>query len=53
MYYDIRDRIINRLIRFLLHYCWLDCATVRAFVAQTSPLELDMLNKERTNKNDC
>ena len=49
MYYDIRDKILNRLIRFLLHYCWLDCATVRTVVAQTSPLELDMFNKERMN----
>jgi len=47
MYYDIKHRILNRLIRFLLRYCYLDCATVRAFVAQTSPLELDMFNKER------
>ena len=49
MYYDIKHRILNQLIRFLLRYCYLDCATVRAFVVQTSPLELDTFNKERMN----
>ena len=47
MYYDIKNKIMNRLIRFLLRHCYLDSATVRNFIAQTSPLELDMLNKER------
>ena len=47
MYYDIRDRIINQLIYFLLRHCCLDYTTLRAFVAKTSPIELDMLNKER------
>lgn len=47
MYYDIKNKIMNRLIRFLLRHCYLDSATVRKFVTQISPLELDMLNKER------
>jgi hypothetical protein len=51
MYYEIRDRIVNQLIRFLLHHCCLDYGTIRAFVAKTYPTDLDMLNKERINKN--
>ncbi len=51
MYYDIKHRILNRLIRFLLRYCYLDNATLRAFIDQTSTFELDMFNKERMNEN--
>jgi len=47
MYYDIKNKIMNRLIRFLLRHCYLDSATVRNFITQIPPFELDMFNKER------
>ena len=47
IYLDLRDHIVNRLIRFLLKHCGLDMRTTRAFVQKTDFSELEILNAER------
>ena len=44
---NFRDRINNKLIRFLLDHCYLDCASVRKFVYQISNLELQTIMDEK------
>lgn len=46
-YLNVRDDIINCLIRFLLKYCCLYAGTIRAFVKKTSFSELEIMNNER------
>ena len=44
---NIRDRINNRLIRFLLRHCWLDNLTLRACINTVPRAELEHLINER------
>lgn len=47
IYLDIRDRIINCLICFLLNHCGLYTSTIRRVIKKTSYEELKVLNNER------
>ena len=47
IYLDVRDNVVNRLIRFLLKHCGLHAGTIRAFVKKTSFSELEIMNNER------
>jgi 4-alpha-glucanotransferase len=40
-------RPYNKLIRFLLNHCWIDCATLRKFVYQVSNGELQAIMDEK------
>jgi len=44
---DVRDAINNKLIRFLLNHCWIDCATLRKFVYQVPTGELQAIMNEK------
>lgn len=50
MWLDIRDRINNKLIRFLSRHCWYDSATCRLFVSKIPYKELEYYNNERVSK---
>lgn len=47
---DIRDRINNKLIRFLSRHCCYDSRTCRLMVSQIPYKELEYLNNERVSK---
>ena len=47
---DIRDKINNKLIRFLSRHCWYDSATCRLFVSKIPYKELEYYNNERVSK---
>lgn len=49
IYLDIRDRVVNRLICFLLSHCALYTSTIRQVVKKTCYGELEILNNERKN----
>ena len=53
MWLDIRDRINNKMIRFLLRHCGLDSITCRAFVRKVELLELEALIDEKRIRRDC
>lgn len=53
MWFDIRDRINNKIIRFLLRHCGLDSITCRAFVRKIELLELEALIDEKRIRRDC
>ena len=46
-WWDIRNAINNKLIRFLLNHCWIDASTLRKFVCQVSNGELQVIMNEK------
>ena len=50
LWLDIRDRINNKLIRFLSRHCCYDSITCRLFVSKMEYRELEYLNNERVSK---
>ena len=46
-WWDIRNAINNKLIRFLLDHCWIDACTLRKFVYQVSNGELQVIMNEK------
>lgn len=50
IYLNIRDRIINHLICFLLNHCDLHTSTIRQVIKKTSYEELKVLNNDRIVK---
>lgn len=46
-WWDVRNTINNKLIRFLLNHCWIDCCTLRKFVSQVSNCELQAIMNEK------
>lgn len=46
-WWDIRNAINNKLIRFLLNRCWIDAYTLRKFVYQVSNSELQTIMNEK------
>jgi len=49
MWLDIRDRINNKLIRFLSRHCWYDSATCRLFVSKVPSKLLEHYINERVS----
>lgn len=46
-WWDIRNTVNNKLIRFLLNHCWIDASTLRKFVYQVSNGELQVIMNEK------
>ena len=46
---DVRDRMNNKLICFLLRHCWLDCHTCRTFVNKIPSPEIETYIDEKRN----
>lgn len=44
---NIRDRINNKLICFLIRHCWLDCHTCRVFVEEIPIPEIEIYIEEK------
>lgn len=49
---DIRDRIVNKWIKFLLRHCGLDYGTMRAFIRKMELCDLEALTYEKRHNRE-